>query len=47
MPRFVLAILFCFTLPSALAFSFSEEDKQQKDADDTSRKKVSQQLATP
>jgi hypothetical protein len=47
MPRLVLAILFCFTLPSAFAFNFSDEEKQQKEADDASHRKVSQQLATP
>lgn len=47
MPRLVLAILLIFSLPSAFAFKFSDEDKQQKEADDASRKKVSQQLATP
>ena len=47
MPRLALAVLLSFMLPSAFAFNFSEEDKQQKDADDASRRKVSQQLATP
>lgn len=47
MSRLALALLFSFMLPSAFAFNFSEEDKQQKEADDASRRKVSQQLATP
>lgn len=47
MQRLAFAILFCFTLPSAFAFNFSDEDKQQKEAEDASRKKISRDLATP
>jgi hypothetical protein len=47
MPRLVLAMLFFLNLPGAFAFNFSDEDKQQKEADAASHKKVSQQLATP
>lgn len=47
MQRLTLAVLFCLAVPSAFAFNFSDEDKQQKDADEASRKMVSQQLATP
>jgi hypothetical protein len=48
MQRILLALALCLAFPPAFAaFSFSEEEKQQKESDDASRKKVSQQLATP
>lgn len=47
MQRLVVALLFCFTLPSAFAFNFSEEDQQQKAADDAAHRKISRDLATP
>lgn len=48
MQRFLLALTLCLALPAArAAFSFSEEERQQKQADDASHKRVSQQLATP
>jgi hypothetical protein len=47
MQRLVLALALCFAIPPVLAFNFSEEETQQKATDNTSRKHVSQQLATP
>jgi hypothetical protein len=48
MQRILLALALCAVFPPAFAaFSFSEEEKQQKESDEASRKKVSQQLATP
>jgi hypothetical protein len=48
MQRILIALALFLALPPAFAaFSFSEDEKQQKEADETSRKKVGQQLATP
>jgi hypothetical protein len=48
MKRILLALLFFLAFsPAFAAFSFSEDEKQQKEGDEAARKKVSQQLATP
>ena len=48
MQRLTLALLLFLALPPAFAaFSFSEDERQQKEAESTARKQVDQQLATP
>ena len=48
MQRILLALALCLALPPAFgAFSFSEDERQEKESEGNARKKVSQQLATP
>lgn len=47
MKKLLVIALLGTTIGSAAAFSFSEDEKQQKDAEAASRRKVAGQLATP
>jgi hypothetical protein len=48
MHRTLLALALCLAFPPAFAaFSFSEDEKQQKEAEGNARKQTGQQLATP
>jgi len=48
MQRILLALALCLVFPSAFgAFSFSEDERQEKETEGNARRKVSQQLATP
>jgi hypothetical protein len=48
MQRFLFTLVLYLAVPSAFAaFSFSEDAKQQKEAEDASQQQIGQQLATP
>ncbi len=47
MKKILATTLLCTAASSVFAFSFSEEEKQQKDAEAASRQRVVAQLATP